>query len=486
VSGANTASSAIRVGADPSNRIVIEAPSVSPFHAEFMIEKDKCLARDLGASNGTFLVNRDEPTRSKRINSNGWTELSFNDTVLLGSYRFPLSRLLDIKDIPIEKGKQVYVGRTPDNDRVLNHSSVSSHHARFRFRDKGDVLVEDLASVGGTFVKSKRLAPYTPRVLEVGARVKISSYDLYIDPVSKNRIRVDFSGDLKLDVQNLSCEIADKRILHDISFSVQPGELVGILGPSGHGKSVLLECLIRKPSLRVSGNVRINGRELREYWDSFREQTGYVPQGEVLPLQLSVEQVLRYAARLWIRSDLQESEVDSLIGTVLEQLNISHACRQPLRELSGGELRRVNIAYELIRSPSLLLLDEPTTGLSTKDARIVMSALRELAKSGHTIISVIHQPSRDIYSLFNLVAVLFKGRILYYGPPQFSYAYFGVAGSHPEDVFEALERYENELAGRLEMREGLLGRWVKQFQESPEYDKYVMSRINNPTMGSVV
>ena len=219
-SARSTASNTIRVGADSANRIVIEAPSVNPFHAEFRMEREKCWVRDSGQGNGTFLVNRDDPTQTTSIRSDRWTELSFSDSVLLGTYHFPLSRLSDIKDITIEEGRQVNIGRTQDNDRVFNRLSVSSHHARLHFRKKRGVLIEDLASVGGTFVNAKRLAPHTRHPLRVGDRIKIASYDLSLEPGTENRLRVDFSGDIKLDVKNLSCEIAGRLMSKGAASSV--------------------------------------------------------------------------------------------------------------------------------------------------------------------------------------------------------------------------------------------------------------------------
>jgi ABC-type multidrug transport system ATPase subunit len=126
----------------------------------------------------------------------------------------------------------------------------------------------------------------------------------------------------------------------------------------------------------------------------------------------------------------------------LRQLNLTEIQHQPIRILSGGQQRRVNLAYELIRYTELILLDEPTTGLSVLDAKVVIQMLRELANSGRTIIAVIHQPSLDVYDMFDLVGILFKGRLIYYGPPGYSFTHFECDYKHPEEIFYKLESYQ--------------------------------------------
>jgi ABC transport system ATP-binding/permease protein len=473
---------AIMVGGSPSDRISIDGPSVSPHHASFRRAKSDCWVRDNRSANGTFWVDPDNPTHYERIGSQDWTRLSYSDVVTLGSSPFHLSRLLEIKDISLSGYPVAYIGRSPENDCVLDHVSVSRFHARLSLQG-GRILAEDLGSISGTFLNSKRLAAYAPQALGAGDSLSVGPYRLSQEPGSTRRVRVDSAGDVKLDVHDLRCDIGAKNVLQDISFSVLPGEFLGILGPSGHGKSVLLECLLQKRPLRVRGEIRINGRRLDSHSGSFRELTGYVPQGEVLPTLLTVEQVLSYAARLWIRSDLTSPEIDRQIDSVLGQLGIGATRRQPLRVLSGGELRRVSIAYELIRSPHLLLLDEPTTGLSSKDAWIVMATLRKLAESRHTLISVIHQPSANMYASFHLVVILFAGRILYCGPPQFSYRYFE-CGAHPEHVFRALENYEAIIERHPEQREQLLDEWTEKYKNSEDYRDYVAARLSNSAQRS--
>jgi ABC-type multidrug transport system ATPase subunit len=466
----------IRVGADPANRFVAASASVSDFHAEIRLVDGACWVRDCASRNGTWWLDPRDPALLQPVPESGWTRVALDHTLVLGSYRLPLARLAEIQDIPLCEAGHVNIGRAAGNHRVLDRVTVSSWHARISFRE-GQALAEDRGSIGGTFLNGRKLAPFTPHLLRQGDKLRIASYELCLDSAVPNQIRVDYADSVTLDVESLGAQVAGRDVLHDVSFSAQPGELVGILGPSGHGKSLLLEALLHTSALRVTGSVRFNGTEVRETLESVRQQTGFVPQGEVLPAHLTAGQILEYGARLWIRSDLTAAEVDRQIDAVLSRLNVGSIRDKPVRVLSGGELRRLSIAHELIRAPRLLLLDEPTSGLSTREARGVMRTLRGLADEGHTVICVIHQPSRDVYALFHAVAILFRGRVIYYGPPQFSNPFFGCEGSHPEDVFTVLEGYERELEDPA--RAGaVLDRLTKRFRDSREYREYVAERLS--------
>jgi len=473
----------VTVGTDSSNRIVITAATVSPRHAEFTLFADYCIIRDCGSRMGTFLVDAEDPSRMTPIVA-GQLEASYDDVVLLGTYEFRLSRLREIEDIPLVPDKPTRIGRASDNDRSLNDIRVSNYHSQF-VRKGEELFIKDLGSTSGTFKNDHRLPPWTPQIVKTtdikngrpADTIKIGSYELSIDPESKDMVRVDFVGDIKLDVIDLQYAIAEKEIVRNISFSVRPGELVGIMGPSGHGKSLLLESI----SARIQptgGKTFVNNKPLPEYLDQFRSRIGYVPQSEVLPSQLKVKDLLDYAAKLWLPSDLSEEEINKQVGEVLAQLNLDKVKESRIGVLSGGERRRVNIAYELIRAPNLLFLDEPTTGLSPSDAKNVMEILRQLADAGRTVITVIHQPSMEVYKMLDVVGILFKGRFLYYGPYQFSMDYFKPGTTHPEEIFHVLDEYEAQIKAEPKRTEELLEGWEKKFRESREYEQYVAGRIN--------
>ncbi len=196
------------------------------------------------------------------------------------------------------------------------------------------------------------------------------------------------------------------------------------MGPAGAGKTTLLKALngYTRP---VEGSVLFNGYNLYHYYDRFRQQMGYVPQDDIVHPQLTVRQALYFSARL--RTDLTAAEIDARTEKVLRDLGIPDkidtVIGSPERKtLSGGQRKRVNIALELITDTPLLFLDEPTSGLSSYDAESVVDLLKDLSKSGKTVITTIHQPSLKVYKQFDDLLMVSRdkgdkpGALVYFGP----------------------------------------------------------------------
>jgi ABC-type multidrug transport system ATPase subunit len=173
---------------------------------------------------------------------------------------------------------------------------------------------------------------------------------------------------------------------------------------------------------------------------------------------------------------LSKKEIDEIVDNLLNKLSLMHTKYRQVRLLSGGEQRRMNIAYELIQSPNLLLLDEPTTGLSVSDARMVMNILKQFSHDGRTIISVIHQPSEDIYNLFDIIVILFRGRIVYYGPPQWSYDFFGCQKPHPDEIFTILDKYEEIIKNKSKDEKRYLSELELNYLNSQEHKQLISNR----------
>ena len=216
--------------------------------------------------------------------------------------------------------------------------------------------------------------------------------------------------------------------LRDINISEEQGKLVGIMGASGAGKTTLLNVLtgLEKPS---SGSVKINSINLHDESDELEGVIGFIPQDDLLISELTVYQNLYYSAKLCFR-DKTEEELNSLVIKTLTSLGLLERkdlkVGSPLNKtISGGQRKRLNIALELIREPSILFVDEPTSGLSSRDSENVMDLLRELALKGKLIFVVIHQPSSDIYKMFDKMIILDTGGYeIYYGNPVEAVSYF--------------------------------------------------------------
>jgi len=216
--------------------------------------------------------------------------------------------------------------------------------------------------------------------------------------------------------------------LRNINIAEEQGKLIGIMGASGAGKTTLLNVLsgIETPT---KGEVLINGYNLHKEKDNVEGVIGLIPQDDLLIEELTVFENLYYNAKLCFK-DKSESNITEMVNNVLMNLGLFERkdlkVGSPLNKMiSGGQRKRLNIALELIREPAILFVDEPTSGLSSRDSENVMNLLRELALKGKLIFVVIHQPSSDIYKMFDKMYILDTGGYpVYYGNPSESLIYF--------------------------------------------------------------
>lgn len=237
----------------------------------------------------------------------------------------------------------------------------------------------------------------------------------------KNKVKIVLAGeDLEYHFKN-----SDNGI-QKFSFYEESGNLVGIMGGSGVGKSTLVNLLNGKLT-PTGGRVHINGHSIHRA--SNEGVIGYVPQDDLLFEELTVFQNLYYNARICF-SDFSESLLKKTVDRVLDDLDLQDIkdlrVGDPLNKfISGGQRKRLNIALELMREPSVLFVDEPTSGLSSMDSEKVMLLLKELARRGKLVIAIIHQPSSDIFKLFDKLWLLDKGGYpVYNGNPIDAVVYF--------------------------------------------------------------
>lgn len=216
--------------------------------------------------------------------------------------------------------------------------------------------------------------------------------------------------------------------LRNVKIAEGPGKLIGIMGASGAGKTTLLNVLagLVKPT---QGQILINGFDLHTQKDKIHGVIGYVAQDDLLIEELTVYENLYYNAKLCF-AHFTEAQLHERVMQVLENLGLDQ--RKDLRvgsaldkTISGGQRKRLNIALELIREPAIMFLDEPTSGLSSRDSENVIDLLKELSLKGKLIFVVIHQPSSDIYKMFDKMIIMDTGGYpAYYGPPVEAVTYF--------------------------------------------------------------
>ncbi|MGM0497939.1 MAG: ATP-binding cassette domain-containing protein [Bacteroidota bacterium] len=215
-------------------------------------------------------------------------------------------------------------------------------------------------------------------------------------------------------------------------FQSESFMFVGVVGSSGVGKSTLLN-ILNGNLVPQKGSVKINGYDLRQHKEEFKGLIGYVPQEDLLFESLTVYQNLYYNAKLCF-DNYSEEEIEDTINGIMDELNLSSIHNSKVggkfeKIISGGQRKRVNLALELMREPSILLVDEPTSGLSSSDSMNIINLLREQTLKGKLVIANVHQPSSGIYKLFDQLIVLDKGGYpVYTGDPLEGLVYFKTIG----------------------------------------------------------
>ncbi|WP_102408322.1 ATP-binding cassette domain-containing protein [Parabacteroides bouchesdurhonensis] len=225
--------------------------------------------------------------------------------------------------------------------------------------------------------------------------------------------------------------------LHNFSFNLESGQLVAIMGGSGVGKSTLLS-ILNGNIIPQKGSICLNGHSLTE--EECKRLIGFVPQDDLLIEELTVYQNLWYTAKLCF-ANLSDKEIEAKVKSILNDLDLLKICSlavgSPIRKtISGGQRKRLNIALELIREPAILYLDEPTSGLSSSDSEKVMMLLKEQTHRGRLVVVNIHQPSSEIYKLFDRLWLLDTGGFpIYDGNPIEAITYFKrVANYTDQDI----------------------------------------------------
>lgn len=272
--------------------------------------------------------------------------------------------------------------------------------------------------------------------------------------------------------------------IQPFTFYEESGQMLGIMGGSGTGKSTLLNLLNGKLE-PTSGKVQINGHSISKCVQE--GVIGYVPQDDLLFEELTVYQNLYFNARLCF-GDFSESRVRAMVNRVLKDLDIDEICDlqvgSPLNKfISGGQRKRVNIGLELMREPSVLFVDEPTSGLSSMDSQKVMRLLKEQGQKGKLVIVIIHQPSSDTFKLFDKLWILDKGGYpIYNGNPIDSVVYFKTMNTQvnaaesecrtcgnviPEQVLHIIESKKiNEQGSATAERRVSPAQWYDKYKEN--------------------
>lgn len=470
----------LTIGRKEDNALVLLDPRVSGHHAQLELRAAELWLTDLGSTNGTSLNGR-------RLAPQTPVKLSVGDQIdFPGEERYslvakevpelssavtmpppsaaptpppptppasptpsgrsgPVSKTVEGKPNGLQEWLDqkptVTIGRSQECDIVLDSLMVSRTHVRVEKTAQG-VLVTDLGSKNGTFVNRKLISGPTPigpnDFLEVGPYQFALNQDAVVD-VRRQGYAIRANSITKIYGRN---ENGEEIVgLQPMTLKVPAQEFVALMGPSGCGKSTLLKCL-NGDNPASKGEVFIHGHNLAEDFSYLKRYIGYVPQDDIVHRDLSVDKTLFYAAKLRLDADVSEEDIWKKIEEVLSKLNINDTKIRgnKVRELSGGQRKRVSIAVELLSEPSILFLDEPTSPLDPETIEEFLNSIRKLVDSGMTVIMVTHKPE-DLNYVDKVIFLSTKGYMTYYGDKDAFLTHFNK--KNIIEVYSLLSKKEN-------------------------------------------
>ncbi|KAH9781181.1 ABC transporter G family member 11 [Citrus sinensis] len=258
------------------------------------------------------------------------------------------------------------------------------------------------------------------------------------ETIWKEKINTEFSGDVsaRLTWKDLTVMVTlsngeTHNVLEGLTGYAEPGTLTALMGPSGSGKSTLLDALSSRLASNafLSGTILLNGHKTKLSFGT----AAYVTQDDNLIGTLTVRETISYSARLRLPDKMPWSEKRTLVERTIIEMGLQDCAdtvigNWHLRGISGGERRRVSIALEILMRPRLLFLDEPTSGLDSAAAFFVTQTLRCLSRDGRTVIASIHQPSSEVFELFDRLYLLSGGKTVYFGEASAAFEFFAQAG----------------------------------------------------------
>jgi ABC-type multidrug transport system ATPase subunit/pSer/pThr/pTyr-binding forkhead associated (FHA) protein len=379
------------------------------------------------------------------------TSVGFADSFVEPAAPKNATTILRAANIPVLR-----LGRAPDNDIVLEAPGVSRHHAVLNYPDgAAQPTLTDLSSTNGTFVNGEPMTE--PRLLTPNDLIFLGGFLLHVD--GRNIKRHDLSAS-RITATAITKEIDSKTILKDISLAIYPREFVGLMGPSGCGKSTLMDALNGlRPA--TTGTVYVNDLNLYRNFDALRRSIGYVPQRDILHEALTVERTLYYAAKLRLPEATPAEVMRNIINEVIDTVGLREQITTTFRQLSGGQQKRLSLAFELITKPNFIFLDEPTSPLDPETTENMMMLFRRLADEGRIVVMVTHKFEK--FNEMHHIAMLTRGgRLAFFGPPREALDYFGC--QEPSDIYRRIAANDPDVLSRA-------------FQASPQYHRYITTRI---------
>ena len=413
----------ITFGRKKDNDIVLSSILTSLNHGYFELNKDLVLY-DNNSKNGLY-INGKKVTKAI---------LKDGDAIRIDNPYDPLnSGVMMIVTIgesenswlqyDLTNKTKTIIGRGKDCDIALNKLSIYLKHAKIVKEGKNYLLSgfngDNGIILNGSVIKGENLLRNRDIILINNVKLIFNCnkifYQVYDEGVKLEAIDI---------MKTVKVKGKKRNIAYHVNFEAKPGEFIAFVGGSGAGKSTFLKCIsgVSKPT---SGKVLLNGNSLFSNYSVLKNFIGYVPQEDIVFDDLSLIDMLKYAANLRMPDDANSKEKEDRINTVLEIVELTDKKDVMIRNLSGGQRKRASIAVELIADPKLFFLDEPTSGLDPGTERIIMKTLRKMANSGKTIILVTHN-TLNLHLCDKVVFFGIGGKMCFDGPPKEALTFFGV------------------------------------------------------------
>lgn len=312
---------------------------------------------------------------------------------------------------------------------------------------------------------------------------QVNKVDISVRSLSVSVKRTEGKGFLGFGKKQ-EVQTEEKKILNDISVDVPAGTIMAILGGSGSGKTSLLNIMASRMSggnLAVSGSTLYNGQK-----DISTVSHAYVIQQDILSANLTCRETLNFAAGLRLDKDVDQVSRDKLVEEIILELNLKECANTMVgdsihRGLSGGEKRRLSIGIQMLSNPSVLFLDEPTTGLDANSAFDLVKTMKNLSASGRTLIMSIHQPRSDIFFLFDNVTILSRGFQVFSGGTMESVTWFSKLGydcphdTNPADFLIDIAALDTRTEETEKTSFARITDFVERFHESkPEHNDQLL------------
>lgn len=464
---------AVSIGRSPESGITIDSKIVSRSHATLNRGGDGGYSISVsdGASNPVILNGR-KVESAARLGHNDKLRIGGRDPGVMVSMTFisPVEAAASVETIDFGDRTTIQVGREAGNDVVLNVPQVSRFHASIekigqRYR------VRDLRSANGTFVNNQRIDGEV--WLKPNDTIRIGAHRFVMG--ENSLASYDESSGLRVEAVNLNKWVRkDLNILQDISLVFQPREFIVVVGQSGGGKSTLVDSIAGyRPA--THGDVYVNDIEVYKNFDAIRNNIGFVPQKDIIHMELTTFQALDYAAQLRMPKDTTKAERHQRVMEVLEDLDLAHRKDVQISGLSGGQQKRVSIGVELITQPGLFFLDEPTSGLDPGTETALMQLMRRLADQGRTIVLITHA-TKNVVLADKVVFLARGGFMVWFGPPDEALSYFNDFRTDRDRRASEME-FDEIYALLDDTTLGSPKEWADRYAQHPAHQNYVRAPL---------